>query len=394
MQPFALINSLFSHYAINSVSFLFHRSKTKFLTNSVKTMKELSITQFFYPFILALVIMSCNSEPSPCFQDYTVHEPIELACDTIFTTPFLAGQTIPVGDVSVGLQENNLLVTFTTTGDWVMDESHVYVGDCGDIPLSGGCNPQFGQFPFSVDHVPPVQYYVYEIPLSSIDSCFCFIAHAAVRNLVTGEEETAIGDGDYDFPGNRWGWISTICLGDLTDCDPCDINEGDYRTQTQGGWGAAPSGNNPGTYLHNNFESAYPNGVSIGCDFTITLTSAQAVTDFLPQGGGPLVLSQNYIDPTQSDISTLAGNLLAAQLALDFDTYDPNFGAASGSIGDLLVAEGEFVGLTVSEILVIGNQALGGCPVNYTLSSINDALSAISNTFVDGTGYSGYLICQ
>ena len=58
------------------------------------------------------------------------------------------------------------------------------------------------------------------------------------------------------------------------------------------------------------------------------------------------------------------------------------------------VAEGEFVGLTVSEILVIGNQALGGCPVNYTLSSINDALSAISNTFVDGTGYSGYLICE
>ena len=73
------------------------------------------------------------------------------------------------------LQENNLLVTFTTTGDWVMDESHVYVGDCGDIPLSGGCNPQFGQFPYSVDHVPPVQSYVYEIPLSTIDSCFCFI---------------------------------------------------------------------------------------------------------------------------------------------------------------------------------------------------------------------------
>ncbi len=56
-------------------------------------------------------------------------------------------------------------------------------------------------------------------------------------NLVTGDEETAIGDGDYDFPGNRWGWISTICLGDVTDCDPCDIDEGDYRTQTQRGLG-------------------------------------------------------------------------------------------------------------------------------------------------------------
>lgn len=101
-------------------------------------MKALSTSTIFYALFLGLFITSCSSEPSPCFEDYTVHEPVELACDTIFTTPFLAGQTIPVGDVSIGLQENNLLVTFTTTGDWVMDESHVYVGDCGDIPLSGG----------------------------------------------------------------------------------------------------------------------------------------------------------------------------------------------------------------------------------------------------------------
>ncbi len=53
-----------------------------------------------------------------------------------------------------------------------------------------------------------------------------------------------------------------------------------------------------------------------------------------------------------------------------------------------MVADGQFVGLTVSEIVTLGNQALGGCAVNYSLSAINDALSAISNTFVDGTGYS------
>ena len=116
-------------------------------------MKSISIPNFFYPLILCLFIASCNSEPSPCFEDYTVHEPIELACDTLFSTTFLAGQTIPVGNVSVGVQDDNLLVTFTTTGDWVMDESHVYVGDCGEIPLSGGCNPQFGQFPYTVHPV-------------------------------------------------------------------------------------------------------------------------------------------------------------------------------------------------------------------------------------------------
>ncbi len=88
MQLLALINSLFSHYAINSVSFLFHRSKTKFLTNSIKTMKALSITKLFYPLILAIVIMSCNSETSPCYEDYTVHEPIELAWTPYLPHPF------------------------------------------------------------------------------------------------------------------------------------------------------------------------------------------------------------------------------------------------------------------------------------------------------------------
>ncbi len=359
-------------------------------------MKSISIPNFFYPLILCLFIASCNSEPSPCFEDYTVHEPIELACDTLFSTTFLAGQTIPVGNVSVGVQDDNLLVTFTTTGDWVMDESHVYVGDCGEIPLSGGCNPQFGQFPYTADHVPPVQSYVYEIPLSNIDSCFCFIAHAAVRNLVTGDEETAIGDGDYDFPGNRWGWISTICLGDVTDCDPCEIVEGDYRTQTQGGWGAEPSGNNPGTYLHNNFDDAYPNGVSIGCfdgGNTITLTSAQAITDFLPQGGSPSALIMSYVNPIESDISVLAGNLLAVELALVFDQYDPDFGASSGYLGDLVINQGDFQGWTVSDIVALANDAFGGCNTNYSLSSINDALSSISNNFVDGTSNQGFLDC-
>ena len=39
----------------------------------------------------------------------------------------------------------------------------------------------------------------------------------------------------------------------------------EFRTQTQGGWGAPPNGNNPAKYLQNNFVSCFPNGVTIGC---------------------------------------------------------------------------------------------------------------------------------
>ena len=346
-------------------------------------------------FLILLLFVSCDTTDVPCFEDYVFDTAEVIDCDTVFSTDLLAGQTIPVGSVNVSVVDDDLLVNYTTTGDWVIDETHVFVGDCADIPLSGGCNPQFGLFPYTMDHNPAVQSYTYVIPVASLDSCFCFIAHAAVSNPVTGDEETAIGNGDYDFPGNRWGWISTICLGSSDDCDPCVIEEGDFRTQTQGGWGAMPNGNNPGVYLHNNFNGAYPSGVTIGCSNgnTITLTSAQAVTDFLPQGGSPDALGTSYVNPTVSDITVLAGNLLAVQLALGFDQYDPNFGASGGFLGDLVINQGDFQGWTVSELVALGNEALGGCNTTYSLSSINDALSAISNNFVDGTSNQGFLDC-
>ena len=99
------------------------------------------------------------------------------------------------------------------------------------------------------------------------------------------------------------------------------------------------------------------------------------------------------MNPTQSDITVLAGNLLAVELALGFDVYDPNFGASAGYLGDLVINQGDFQGWTVSELVALANDALGGCNSNYSLSAINDALSSISNNFVDGTGNQGFLDC-
>jgi len=84
---------------------------------------------------------------------------------------------------------------------------------------------------------------------------------------------------------------------------------------------------------------------------------------------------------------------LAVELALGFDVYDPNFGASAGYLGDLVINQGDFQGWTVSELVALANDALGGCNSNYSLSAINDALSSISNNFVDGTGNQGFLDC-
>ena len=106
-----------------------------------------------------------------------------------------------------------------------------------------------------------------------------------------------------------------------------------------------------------------------------------------------MVLSDSYVNPTDPLISTLAGNLLAVQLALDFDAYDPNFGASSGYLGDLVISQGDFQGWTVTELVALANDALGGCNTTYSLSAINDTLASISSTFTDGMINSGFLDC-
>ena len=53
---------------------------------------------------------------------------------------------------------------------------------------------------------------------------------------------------------------------DDDDADPCLIRIGDFRSQTMGGWGSNCNGNNPGCYRDANFDSAFPDGVTLGTD--------------------------------------------------------------------------------------------------------------------------------
>lgn len=70
-----------------------------------------------------------------------------------------------------------------------------------------------------------------------------------------------------------------------------------FRTQTQGGWGSTPSGNNPGTLLEEFFPALFYDAGSasirlvVGVGNTLTFTSAAAIRAFLPQDGTARALS-------------------------------------------------------------------------------------------------------
>jgi hypothetical protein len=174
----------------------------------------------------------------------------------------------------------------------------------------------------------------------------------------------------------------------------CKCPDDKLRTQTQGGWGADPSGENPGAYLHANFDAAFPDGLEVGCDFTISLTSAQAVTDFLPNTGTPGALTQNYVNSGSLPGNTLAGQVVALKLSVTFDQHDADFGEADSNLADAVVNSGDFAGWTVAQVLAEAEKILGGCESEYDADEINEVVSAINESFIDGTEDSGFLDVQ
>jgi hypothetical protein len=169
-----------------------------------------------------------------------------------------------------------------------------------------------------------------------------------------------------------------------------------FSTFSQGGWGAKPSGKNPGKLLADNFGTVYGSGgVVIGVTsstcaasgpFKITMTTAAAIQAFMPQGGAPAALKNCGVTPK----TVLAGQVVALELNVRLSAYNvTRFG-----LGLLHLASGPLAGKTVNEILALGNSALGGnaLPSGMTLPTLNDVITKINENFEAGTTDKGYLV--
>jgi protocatechuate 3,4-dioxygenase beta subunit len=162
-----------------------------------------------------------------------------------------------------------------------------------------------------------------------------------------------------------------------------------YTTYTQGGWGAKPSGNNPGALLAAKFCRVYgSSGVTIGGGKTLRFTSAYAIEVFLPQGGTAKALTASAVNPT-AQLGVLAGQVLAMRLSIDFSAA----GITRSGLGSLRIQSGAFAGLTVTQFSAIANAVLGGgsLPSGKTIADINATATAINENFDNGTTNNGFL---
>lgn len=160
------------------------------------------------------------------------------------------------------------------------------------------------------------------------------------------------------------------------------VSNGSFCTYTQGGWGAKPSGNNPGSKLANNFASAFPTGIEIGlpgaAGKSLKFTSASAVEKFLPTGGKPGVLTADATNPTgKTSGGSFAGQVLALQISVGMS----NAGVLPGGLANLKLmnmGNSDLEGRTIGEILAVANIALGGGGIGLGFGSISDLNSLVT----------------
>jgi len=191
-----------------------------------------------------------------------------------------------------------------------------------------------------------------------------------------------------DCAGNSAEATTSFTVNSVTPPPPpaCD----NFTTYTQGGWGAPPSGSNPGALLAGNFATLYPGGVIIGGCKTLKFTSAAAIEAFLPQGGSPAPLKSSQINPA-GKVSVLAGQVLALELSSRFSMA----GRTKPGLGSLKVKSGKLAGWTVAAVLNLGNQVLGGnagvLPAGVRINDLNDVLTLINENYDNGTTDKRYL---
>lgn len=188
--------------------------------------------------------------------------------------------------------------------------------------------------------------------------------------------------------------IVTVTVEDVAICTFAPA-AGSHRTQNQATFGGGVR-TTTGAYLHNNFAAAFPNGLTIGCNNSMTLTSATAIRSFLPSSGQPMPMIQNYMDPISTGrfclANNLAGNMVALALNIGFDQFDPNYSPSDLALADLTIDSGPFANMKVSDLYIMGEKSLGGCQAAYNPALISDAIQSINENFLNGNTAGGFLL--
>ncbi|PKA84058.1 hypothetical protein ATE92_2228 [Ulvibacter sp. MAR_2010_11] len=159
------------------------------------------------------VLFSCSPEHNESNMDSLVLDREgETSGDpvTLYQTDLMAGQNILMGYVRVDLVNGEIVVTYQSDGDWVIEETHLFIGELNQLPTNNGGNPKIGQFPYIGTHPAGTTTVAYTGQSMLTGQCVYVAAHAVVTNTISGQSETAWGAG-VPIGGNSWAMMFEVC---------------------------------------------------------------------------------------------------------------------------------------------------------------------------------------
>ncbi|MCP4799278.1 MAG: hypothetical protein GY893_04950, partial [bacterium] len=192
------------------------------------------------------------------------------------------------------------------------------------------------------------------------------------------------------------GASATDNCGDVTwsnDFIECEIELGDFLTYKQDTWGSSNS-NSASDALDASFDDVFPIGLTAGCSdgYELLFTNSDAIDTYLPCTGGAqdLVLTHGGSDPTEAATdptcwdNSLVSHLITAKLNVGFDAYFSDFSPSEEWTGNLIATDGLFKGMSVIEIIELGDQVLGDCNNDYTPGELRESLRLFNKNFKNG----------
>ena len=169
--------------------------------------------------VAATLLAGCSKEDttSSTFENFIIGVPGQVDDGTVgneenlYEDDLIAGQNLDAGTVTVSVVDGNIVVTYTSDGDWQIDETHLYIGDLEDLPTTPSGNPKIGHFPYSGSHGGGTTTVSYVGPELAEGDCVYIAAHAVVTNTASGQAETAWAAG-LPMGGNSWAMGFEVCL--------------------------------------------------------------------------------------------------------------------------------------------------------------------------------------
>jgi len=148
--------------------------------------------------VLGFIVTGCNN---PVVPPSGQNESINIAKNNLsYKTDLIAGQHTISGSITVSNDDENLFITYETVDNWLINETHLYVGTT--IPTKSAP----GKFPYKHEELGGVKTDLYIIPLFDLNIGLGDIIYiAAHADLVDGVvSETGWAEGVEIRLGKNW----------------------------------------------------------------------------------------------------------------------------------------------------------------------------------------------